>query len=316
MKILKINDFEQLFAEPLCATIGFFDGVHTGHRFLIRQLKEWAKKTDTASAVITFSQHPRITLKSEFCPGLLTTTDEKIELLESQGIDYCFFLDFTPKIAGLTAEEFIRNILSEKLNVNYLLIGYDHRFGKNRTEGFEDYRQYGERYGIKVIQAEELSKKDHSVSSTFIRNKIRDKEMEAVAQLLSYPYSLKGKVVHGDHIGQKIGFPTANLRPEEDKIIPEIGIYAAWVYWKENRYPGMAYIGSRPTVTSEKEIRVEVHIIGFFGDLYGQVIRLEFIKFLREDQRFPSLEILKKQLERDKEEAIVALTLSHVVGYD
>ena len=299
MEIVSLQSFSSLDS-GLCATIGFFDGVHKGHLFLLNQLQEVARKEQQRSMVITFRNPPRACLQAGFIPQLLTSTEEKLELISQTGIDYCFLLDFTQEIANMTAGEFIRQILSERLNVKNLLIGHDHRFGRGRNEGFEDYVNRGKTCGIEVILAKELSS-DVRINSTLIRNKIQNKAIEDANVLLGRPYSLKGKVIHGNQIGQKIGFPTANLSVSEPyKIIPPEGIYAVYTSFDGRTYPGMAYIGKRPTVSKQEEKRIEVHIIDFSGDLYGKTICLEFIKYLRDDQQFESLEELQQQLTKDK----------------
>ena len=288
----------------ICATIGFFDGVHGGHRYLLEQLRKMAKEKNQKSAVITFRNHPRTCLQADYIPKLLTSTEEKLNRIAQLGIDYCFLLDFTPDLARMTAEEFISRVLSKKLHIQSLLIGYDHRFGKDRSNGFKDYVRFGQSQGMEVIQAKELHKQKDSISSTLIRHKIRDKAIEEANECLGQPYTLEGKVVRGNQLGQKIGFPTANLEiSEPEKLIPPVGIYAVRTHVDGRKYPGMAYIGKRPTVSNEGEERVEVHIIGFSGDLYNSNLQMEFIRFLRDDRRFNSLEELKKQLEIDKEGA-------------
>jgi riboflavin kinase/FMN adenylyltransferase len=311
MEIISLPSFIPSKPE-ICITIGLFDGVHKGHRFLLDQLQTIAKKKQQKSAIITFRNPPRSYLQADYIPELLTSTEEKLELISQAGIDYCFLLDFTPEIADMTAEKFIREILSGQLNVKNLLIGYDHRFGKNRSEGFDDYVKYGQDCGIDVILAEELDPHLHSstlphphINSTLIRSKIQNKAIAEANALLGYSYSLTGKVIHGNQLGRKIGYPTANLEiTESRKIIPSEGIYAVCVTTGENSYPGMAYIGKRPTVSNQEEKRIEVHVLGFSGNLYGKIIRLEFVKYLRDDKQFDSLEELQKQLHQDREDAL------------
>lgn len=311
---MEIMPLSSSFPSDICATIGFFDGVHKGHRSLLDQLQVIAKKKQQKSAVITFRNHPRTCLHTDYLPRLLSSTEDKLELIAQLGIDYCFLLDFTPEIANHSAAAFMQNILSERLNVKTLLIGYNHRFGKDRNEGFDDYVKYGKTCGIEVNLAKEyvdaLAKRqiDKSISSTLIRNHIQNKAIGEANELLGYPYSLEGKVIHGDQLGQKLGFPTANLEISDPrKMTPPEGIYATYVNLDGNTYPGMTYIGNRPTVTNGKEERIEVHIIGYSGNLYGKIIRLEFIKLLRDNRQFDSLEKLQKQLTKDREEALIAL---------
>ena len=288
--------------KEVAATIGFFDGVHSGHRFLIKQLRELADSAGLPAAVITFRQHPQSVLQAGYRPELLCTLDEKISLLSSLDIDFCYLIDFSKGLSQLSARTFISDVLRKKLNVEQLLIGYDHRFGKNRQEDFSDYVKYGREYGLKVVQALELPGFPTHISSTLIRNKLIDGNLEEANRLLSYNYSLEGKVVEGDKLGREIGFPTANIEiNDKNKVIPKGGIYAVWVHIGTAKYQGMAYIGKRPTVVLNGEQRIEAHIFDFSGDIYGETIRLEFVKFLREDKTFNNLLELKEQLFIDKE---------------
>ena len=298
-----------LLNNETAATIGFFDGVHEGHRFLLKQLRIQAGENKLPSMVITFPQYPQSVLQSEIRQELLNTFNERIELLSLSGIDYCFLLDFTKSLSKLTAKEFIQEKLKKEWNVKLLLIGYNHRFGKNRTEGFEDYVKYGKECGMEIVRASELP--DISASSTYIRSCLLDKKIKEANRMLSYYYRLEGKVIEGNHLGGKIGFPTANLDVnDKNKIIPGEGVYAAWVHWAQKKYNAMAYIGRRPTVAIHGEKRIEIHLFDFSGDLYGETLRVEFVDFLREDKQFKSVEELKKQLIVDKEAAGVALASS------
>lgn len=287
--------------KEVAATIGFFDGVHVGHRFLIRQLKELATSEGLPSVVITFRQHPRFVLQTGYKPGLLCTLEEKTALLSSLDIDFCYLIDFSKELSQLSARAFISDILRKKLGVKQLLIGYDHRFGKDLAEGFPDYVKYGREYGLEVVQAMELPDFATHVSSTVIRNKLTGGYLEEANRLLSYNYSLEGKVIEGNKLGRTTGFPTANLEiNDKNKIIPKEGIYAVWVHIGAEKHPGMAYIGKRPTIAPNGELRIEVHILDFSGDLYGKTLRLEFVKYLREDRTFNGLAELQEQLRIDK----------------
>jgi len=305
MEILKGNNPFLLHNET-AAAIGFFDGVHKGHQFLFNQLKKYAVINKLSTMMITFQQFPQAVLKSGFQPQLLNTFDEKIYRLSTTGIDYCLLLDFTKSLSQLTAKEFIQKKLREELNVRLLLIGYDHRFGKNRSEGFDDYLLYGKECGMDIILAPELP--DISVSSTLIRKSLAEKDVNYAYRMLSYFYCLEGKVIEGDRIGMQIGFPTANLEVfDKSKIIPGEGVYAAIVNLEREKRQGMVYIGKRPTVSVLGEKRIEIHLFNFSGDLYGKTLRLEFVDFIREDKHFVNLEELKKQLYLDKEAAISIL---------
>ena len=299
-------DHPFLLANETAATIGFFDGVHAGHRFLLGQLKSLANTHRLPSMVITFSQYPKSILRTGFQPTLLNTLDERMERLSLSGIDYCLLLDFTQPLSQLTAKEFIHKKLKEEWRVKLLLIGYDHRFGKNRAEGFDDYVKYGKECGIEIIRALKLP--DVSVSSTHIRSCLLKNDVKEANRMLTYFYRLEGKVVEGNRLGREIGFPTANLEVnDKHKIIPGNGIYAVCVNWKGEKYGAMVYIGKRPTVAIHGEKRIEAHLFNFSGDLYGETLQLEFVDFLREDKHFESVEDLKKQLSIDRETALRAL---------
>ena len=305
MEIISSDHLFQLNAE-MAATIGYFDGVHAGHRFLLKQLKIQADARKMPSLVITFLQHPQSVLQAGYQPDLLSTLNERIDRISLSGIDYCLLLDFTQPLSQLSAKEFIQKKLKEEWRVKMLLIGYDHRFGKNCEEGFEDYVKYGKACGMEVIQAMELP--DIRISSTHIRNCLLEKKPEEANRMLSYFYRLEGKIVEGNQLGRTIGFPTANLEVnDKNKIIPCEGIYASRIYWKSKKYGGMIYIGKRPTVTIHGEKRIEIHLFNFFGDLYGETLQLEFVGFLREDKQFDSMADLKKQLFVDREAALAAL---------
>ena len=288
------------------ATIGFFDGVHCGHRYLIRQLKEQAAKSGLKTAVITFPVHPRKVLQQEYQPKLLTSFEERMKLLSTLGIDQIHVLDFTRELSDLTAQDFIRKILREKLNINELLIGYDHKFGKGRNDGFEQYVAYGKDCGINVYQAKELPEEEKNVSSTLIRRLLLEGKIKEVNEKLSYRYELEGKVVLGNQLGRTIGFPTANLElKEKDKMLPNDGVYSVFVETEGKNYRGMAYVGQRPTVTQQGGKRVEVNIFDFFDDIYGKNLRIELIDFIRPEVRFNNLEDLKEQLEKDRYQALI-----------
>jgi len=288
------------------ATIGFFDGVHAGHRFLLEQLKRQAGMRGLPPMAITFPQYPQSILRDGFQPELLSSLNERLERLALSGIDYCLLPDFTRSLSEMNAKDFIQKKLKKEWHVKMLLIGYDHRFGKNRAEGFEDYVKYGKECGMEIIQAMELP--EFQVSSTYIRNCLLENKLKEANRMLSYFYRLEGKVIEGNHFGREIGFPTANLEIcDKSKIIPGEGIYASHIYIGHKKYDGMAYIGRRPTMVINGEKRVEVHLFDFSGDLYGETVQLEFVEYLRYDRQFECVEDMKKQLFADRESAITAL---------
>lgn len=307
--MIVVNDAHVLNGQAVVATIGFFDGVHLGHRFLIHELIETAKKEKLPSVVITFPEHPRAVLHSDYQPKLLNSFDEKIEQLSTTGVDYCIILPFTPELSQLPARSFIAGILKDKLCVQTLLIGYDHRFGHNRADGFEQYVQYGTECDINVIQATAFDEGNTSVSSSEIRKLLLEGQVEKARQLLTYPYMLKGTIVSGHKVGRTIGFPTANIQVDEPfKIIPGIGIYAVRVLIDNECHNGMLYIGSRPTLHDGEQITMEVNIFNFNRNIYNNKIEVFFEKYVRDDIKFDSLEALKQQLAADRQIISALLT--------
>jgi len=298
--MIVIHHIEEKPAQGWMATVGFFDGVHAGHRFLIREMKRLAHERALATVVFTFPVHPRVVLQADYQPGLLNSMDEKLLLLSSEDIDYCVIMDFTPEMAACTASGFIAQYLSEKWHVQCLLVGYDHRFGHNRTAGFEQYVEYGKACGMEVLRAASFEKDAEKVSSSKIRQLLAECRVEEAACLLSYPYRLKGQVVTGNGVGRTIGFPTANIAIDDPlKIQPGQGVYAVWVTIDNVRYKGMLSIGNHPTWHGG-QTTIEVHILHFAQTIYNQQIEVEFIRFLRDNNKFENVEALKAQLTKDR----------------
>lgn len=280
------------------ATIGFFDGVHRGHQHLLRQVLEVAHQRHMASLVVTFFQQPRHVVTHETDRFfLLTTTNEKLHLLQQAGIDHCEVMEFTPELALMTAHDFMQ-LLHDKYGVSALVIGYDHRFGHNRSEGFDDYVRYGKQLGIEVLQATQFP----AVSSTKIRELLLEGDLEAANQILGYRYILEGKVVNGFHIGHTMGFPTANLQVAPEKLIPADGVYAVMVELDGEQHQGMLNIGTRPTLANSDERSIEVHIFDFHDNIYDKELRLSLVKRTRGEVRFASKEQLILQLQQDAAE--------------
>ena len=303
-----MNVIEDIYPQsPTVATIGFFDGVHLGHRFLIQQVKVAATQTGWQSSIITFPVHPRQVIQSEFQPQLLSSPEEKIELLASTGVDNCILLPFTRELSQLTAYEFMQ-LLYDKYKVRMLVIGYDHRFGHNRAETFEDYCRYGRELGIHIMQASAYTQEQDKVSSSAIRRALQTGDIRTATKFLGYHYYLEGTVVDGYKVGRKIGFPTANLRVDfPNKLIPSIGVYAVYVYVNGEKHKGMLNIGYRPTINNGTDLSIEVHILDFQGDIYHQKMRIEFIDFLRPEEKFNSVDELVLQMQKDKEDTIQVL---------
>ena len=287
--------------KPTVATIGFFDGVHLGHRFLIQQVKVAASQTGWQSSIITFPIHPRQVIQSDYQPQLLSSPEEKIELLASTDVDNCILLPFTQELSMLTAREFMQ-LLYEKYYVRMLVIGYDHRFGHNRAETFEDYCRYGRELGIHIMQATAYTQEQDKVSSSAIRRALLTGDIPTATKYLGYNYFVEGVVVNGYKVGRKIGFPTANLQVDfPNKLIPSIGVYAVRVFVNDDTYKGMLNIGHRPTLNNGTNLSIEVHILNFEGNIYEQPMRIEFIDFLRPETKFSSVDELILQIQKDKE---------------
>ena len=296
-----VRNFTNQLPQPCVATIGFFDGVHAGHRFLIEQVKREAAAHGLRSALITFATHPRKVLQPQFQLELLTTLDEKLKLLGELDVDICYVLDFTPDMANLTACDFMQQVLKQDCGVSRLLIGHDHRFGRNRSEGFDDYVRYGQAMAIDVVQAEAYNYKDLPVSSSVIRNYLHQGDVAMANAFLCYPYFVHGEVVSGYQVGRKIGFPTANLQVNcAEKLIPADGVYAVRVMLQDGSlHNGMLNIGKRPTIDNGTERSIEVHILNFQSDLYSQPLTISFVHYMRPEMKFDSLEGLIAQLHID-----------------
>lgn len=288
------------------ATIGFFDGVHRGHRYLISNVIDTAKRESRQSMVITFDSHPRLVLHKEYRPKLLTTAEEKRRRLEATGIDRCVMLHFDGRMAALSAHDFMRDVLRDSLNVGKLIIGYDNRFGHDRAEGFDDYVRYGRELGIDVVQADAFRLNGVQVSSSVIRSFLSAGEADMAAMCLGYHYTLAGTVTQGYHEGRKLGFPTANIRPSDElKLVPERGVYAVKVRLDSSpiQLDGMMNIGTRPTFDGT-ETSLEANIFDFDGDIYGHDMEVAFYHRLREERKFASVNKLAEQLRHDREEAM------------
>ena len=288
------------------ATIGFFDGVHQGHRFLMERLKAKAKERGMQSMAITFERHPRQVVQGGWKPELLTQLHEKLKLLKATGIDTVVVLRFNRQMAALSAREFME-LMYDRLGVRLLLTGYDNRFGHDRNEGFEDYQRYGQALGIEVLCGDALTIGQQNVSSSCVRQLLKEGKVEEAARCLGRPYSIGGQVVHGEQIGRTIGFPTANLQPDDDALIPQDGVYAVMVDLDNgSRHQGIMNIGTRPTFNGTGRT-LETNLLEPVGDLYDQQLNIHFIARLRDEQQFPSAEALAAQIMKDKEQATNAL---------
>lgn len=289
-------------------TSGTFDGVHLGHRKILYRLREIAAEIGGETVVITFWPHPRHVLNpDDHSLKLLSTFDEKTRLFAEIGIDHLIRIPFTKEFSKLSSEEFIKNILVEKIHTKKLVIGYDHRFGRNREGSFEHLKAHGPEYGFDV---EEIPRQDvdhNAVSSTKIREALSAGDVNTAGNYLGRPYSIAGTVVEGDQIGRDLGYPTANLYLSESyKLIPADGIYAVRVEIEQEIYNGMMSIGFRPTLNGTSRT-LEVNIFDFDSNIYGKSIRIFFIEKIREEVKFDGLEALKSQMTRDKRDALSIL---------
>ncbi|MBL4668462.1 MAG: bifunctional riboflavin kinase/FAD synthetase [Flavobacteriales bacterium] len=287
-------------------TIGTFDGVHIGHKVVINQLKNAAKKINGESVILTFFPHPRMVLYPDDNElRLLNTIDERFLLLEKAGIDHLIIHPFSKEFSRLSSTEFVRDILVNQLNVSTLVIGYDHHFGRNREGSFEHLQELSPLYGFHVeeISAQEIQQVN--ISSTKIRYSLLNGEIHAANQFLSYNYFIKGTVVKGEKIGRTIGFPTANIKIDEwYKLIPTKGVYAVKIKINETIFIGMLNIGSRPTLKENSNETIEVNIFNFDEEIYNKKIEIEFYERIRDEQKFENISELKKQLEIDKQQVI------------
>lgn len=300
MKI--ISDINRQALLPSVATIGFFDGVHRGHRFLIDQVKEVAATNGLCSALITFPIHPGQVMQTMYRPQLISSPEEKLELLETTTVDYCVLLPFTHELSLLSAREFMK-LLRDNFNIRALVIGYDHRFGHNRSESFEDYCRYGKELNIYIVRARAYTDGEARISSSVIRQLLKEGDVSLAAKFLGYNYFLDGTVVDGYKIGRKIGFPTANLKVNcPEKLIPSEGVYAVYVYVKGKKWAGMLNIGHRPTINNGKNLSIEVNILNFSDDIYHEEMRIEFVKYLRPEEKFDTVDALIAQMHKDRDE--------------
>lgn len=285
------------------ATIGMFDGVHLGHATLVDFLKQQAAETGKQSLVITFGKHPRRVLRPDEPFGLIMSQEDRMKQIEALGPDLLLSLDFTPELSRLDASQFLE-LLSNRYGVSTLVAGYNHHFGHNRGETFEDYCRHGERLGVKVLKAPEYLGQYAPVSSTIIRGLIAAGKVVDAMHCMGRPYVMRGKVVHGFHNGRGLGFPTANVGElDPDILLPHNGAYAVLAHVEGQTLEGMANIGKRPTLNNGDRLSIEVNLFDFEDDIYGQSIMLEFISFLRLEFKMCGLEELKRQLTLDRDNA-------------
>lgn len=281
-------------------TIGTFDGVHIGHQKIIEKLIQGAKNSDYESLILTFFPHPRMVLQGNSSIKLLNTIDEKSSLLEKTGLDNLVIHPFDKEFSNLSAEEFVKTILVEVFNIQKIIIGHDHRFGKNRVANIDNLILFGKKYGFEVEQISAQEIDSVSVSSTKIRDAIANGTMAIANEFLGYNYLLTGKIIRGKQLGRTLGFPTANLKIEENyKLIPKNGVYIVKSILQGKTVFGIMNIGLNPTVNGDV-LSIEVHFLDFDSDLYDTEIAVSVIDRIRDEQNFHSLDLLKTQIEKDK----------------
>jgi riboflavin kinase/FMN adenylyltransferase len=293
------SEFKKL--ENAVVTIGTFDGVHFGHQKILKRLCELAKVTGGESVILTFFPHPRLIIDPENQQlKMINTVEEKAKILANLGVDHLIITPFTRDFSNLSPAEYIKQILIDTIGVKNIIVGYDHRFGKDRQGGMSDLQEFAGIYGFAIEEIPEQDINDVAVSSTKVRTALLEGDVALAASYLGYNFSIHGRVIKGDKIGRTIGFPTANIFVEETyKLIPSDGIYAVTVELNAVVYKGMAYIGQRPTINGMTR-NIEVNIFDFSQEIYGQLITMNFLKFLRHDVKFTGLEALKDQLHDDK----------------
>ena len=303
MKIFNsINDFT--CSKKTTFTLGTFDGVHIGHRKILEKLIKNTENDQTESLVLTFFPHPRMFLKGQSDIKLLNTIGEKIDLLENLGVQNLVIHPFDEAFSKLTAEEFVKTVLVDRFHIHKIIIGHDHRFGRNRTANIDDLISFGKQYNFEVEQISVQEIKDVSISSTKIRKALIDGNMALANDYLGYEYFLTGTVIKGKQLGNSIGFPTANLKIEEnDKLIPKNGVYVVKSSLNQKTIFGMMNIGFNPTVAGE-QLSIEVHYFDFDANLYNQEIRVSILEYLRPEKKFDSVTLLKDQLTKDMDSAL------------
>jgi len=285
-------------------TIGMFDGVHTGHRQLLSQLTQKAKELNGEAVVITFWPHPRMVLQQDADKlRFLTSPEERTKLFSQLGIDHLLLIPFTQKLANLTAEEFIKKFLVDQIGIKHLLVGFNHRFGKGRHHSFEEYQTFAAKHDFTISMVEAVLTEGLKTSSSDIRIHLLAGDVTSANKILGYHFTITGRVVGGQQLGRRIGYPTANIQVEEPyKLIPPDGVYACFIRVEGKHYGGMLNIGYRPTISHNVDHRsLEVHIFDFNHDIYSEEVEIEFVTRVRDEQKFSDVDTLKNQLKTDEQ---------------
>tara|TARA_B100001063_G_scaffold243027_1_gene272816 strand:- start:3260 stop:4183 length:924 start_codon:yes stop_codon:yes gene_type:complete len=306
LKIKTAADYKQINSSVI--TIGTFDGVHVGHQQIIHRLVDTARKNDLQALVLTFFPHPRMVIQNDANIKLINTIDEKAKQLEQLGVDHLVVKEFTKSFSRLTALEYVRDILVNKLKVKHIIVGYDHHFGRNRTANINELKEFGAFYDFEVTEIEPKEVDHVAVSSTKIRSAILEGNILTANKFLGYNFMLTGTVIKGKGLGKTLDFPTANIQIEAAyKLIPKHGVYVVKSQIKGVEVFGMMNIGKNPTVSEGNQTKIEVHFFDFSANLYGAVLKIELLDHLRSEIKFPNIEALKLQLEKDKVDATNAL---------
>ena len=297
-KTIRLEDYNNNVNSVV--TIGTFDGVHIGHQKIVKRLVKIAKNNNLQSIVLTFFPHPRMVLQKGSKIKLINTIDEKAQLFENLGLDHLVIKEFTKEFSRLTALEFVRDILVNKLHISHIIIGYDHQFGRNRTANIDDLKEYGEIYDFKVIEIPAQDVDEVTISSTKIRKALKEGDIEIANAFLGYHFSMTGTIVKGKGLGKQIDFPTANLLIKEAyKLIPKNGVYVVKSNLNGEPIFGMMNIGTNPTVGGESQ-SIEIHFFDFNQDIYNKKVEIKLLNRLRDEQKFESVEALQTQLHKDK----------------
>ena len=297
-----INDFTA--TKKTIVTLGTFDGVHIGHNAILDKICKAAQQENLESVILTFFPHPRLIVSNNYDIKLLNTIEEKAILLEKKGIQNFIVHPFDKTFSELSPREFVTQVLVDKLNIQKIIIGHDHKFGKDRAADFNDLINFGKEFGFEVEEISAQQINEVSVSSTRIRNALLEGNVSLAKDYLGYPYVLTGNVVKGNQLGRTINFPTANIEiPEEYKLIPKNGVYVVTINVSNQTFFGMMNIGVKPTLGENKR-SIEVHLLDFDADIYNQKIQVHILERLRDEQKFESFEALKLQLEVDKQNTI------------
>ena len=288
---------------PRCVLIGFFDGVHLGHQMLIGSLRSLAKINHLRTLAFAFDTHPNKVLRPDQMPELLTTLDERLELLDKSGLDECWLLPFTVELARISPREFCKKVLVENIDCQHLVAGEGFALGHGRSGNIAILRKLGEDLGFGVTEIPLANRNGNVVSSSRIRQLLKEGAVEKAQDLLTRPYSLGGRVISGNGLGRQIGFPTLNLASDKGKLIPRHGVYSGRAFWPGENNPMIANIGIRPTIDDKKELSIEAHLLDFNGSIETKRFEIQLMHFLRPEQKFGSLELLTQQICRDVEMA-------------